>query len=294
MRDHMNIFRFSALGIALLLAACAPKSSSTKSPDADAKPVATVNGQALSSGQFDYFTKNVTGKRASELNADQRGQALDTLVRAEVVAQQGEKEGVDKQSDIVSALAMARLEILEQAVMTNYLKDRKATDAELKAEYDTQVAALPKTQYRARHILVKTKEEADKIIAQLAKGAKFEALAAAQSLDGSKANGGDLGWFSSANMVKPFADAVAALKKGEVTPAPVQTEYGWHVIRLDDTRETAPPAFDTVKDKLGQIVESKKFKTYSDGLLAAAKVGKTPADAPAAAETGLDPVPGSA
>jgi peptidyl-prolyl cis-trans isomerase C len=273
----MNILRFSVLGAALLLTACAQKSSQTTSADASAKPVATVNGQVLSSAQFDFFTKNVAGKRAAELNAEQRAQALDTLVRAEVVAQQGEKDGLDKQSDTVSSLALARLQIMEQAVMANYLKDRKATDAELKAEYDTQVAALPKMEYRARHVLVKTKEEADKIIAQLAKGAKFETLAAAQSLDnGSKVNGGDLGWFSPAHMVKPFADAVAALKKGAVTPAPVQTEYGWHVIRLDDTRETSPPAFDTVKDKLGQIVESKKFKAYSDGLLAAAKVVKTP------------------
>jgi peptidyl-prolyl cis-trans isomerase C len=272
----MNILRVSVLGAALLLTACAQKSGQATTVDASAKPVATVNGQVLSSSQFDFFTKNVAGKKAAELNAEQRAQALDTLVRAEVVAQQGEKDGLDKQSDTVSSLALARLQILEQAVMSNYLKDRKATDAELKAEYDTQVAALPKVQYRARHILVKTKEEADKIIAQLAKGAKFETLAAAQSLDGSKVNGGDLGWFSSANMVKPFADAVAALKKGQVTPAPVQTEYGWHVIRLDDTRETAPPAFDTVKDKLGQIVESKKFKAYSDGLVAAAKVVKTP------------------
>jgi len=262
--------------MALLLSACAQKSSQTPGADANSKPVATVNGRALTGGQFDFFTKNVAGKPASELNADQRGQALDTLVRAEVVAQQGEKEGVDKQSDTISALAMARLEILEQAVMANYMKDRKATDAELKAEYDAQVAALPKFQYRARHILVKSKDEADKIIAQLKKGAKFETLAAAQSLDGSKANGGDLGWFSSQNMVKPFADAVAALKKGETTAAPVQTEYGWHVIRLDDTRESAPPAFDVVKTKLEQIVEAKKFKTYSDGLLAAAKVVKTP------------------
>jgi peptidyl-prolyl cis-trans isomerase C len=273
----MNIPRLSVLGAALLLTACAQKSSQTTSADASAKPVATVNGQVLSSAQFDFFTKNVAGKRAAELNAEQRAQALDTLVRAEVVAQQGEKDGLDKQSDTVSSLALARLQIMEQAVMANYLKDRKATDAELKAEYDTQVAALPKMEYRARHVLVKTKEEADKIIAQLAKGAKFETLAAAQSLDnGSKVNGGDLGWFSPAHMVKPFADAVAALKKGAVTPAPVQTEYGWHVIRLDDTRETSPPAFDTVKDKLGQIVESKKFKAYSDGLLAAAKVVKTP------------------
>jgi peptidyl-prolyl cis-trans isomerase C len=271
----MNIFRFSVLGMALLLAACAQKSAQTKSADADSKPVATVNGHAVTAAQFDFFTKNVASKPASELSAEQRGQALDTLVRAEVVAQQAEKEGVDKQGDIVSALAMARLEILEQAAMTNFLKDHKATDAELKAEYDVQVAALPKLQYRARHILVKSKDEADKIIAQLAKGAKFETLAAAQSLDGSKANGGDLNWLSP-NIPKPFADAVAALKKGETTKTPVQTEYGWHVIRLDDTRAATPPTFDASKPKLEQIVESKKFKTYSDGLLAAAKVEKTP------------------
>jgi peptidyl-prolyl cis-trans isomerase C len=272
----MKFVRLSVICTAALLAACSPKGSETTSADASSKPVATINGRVLSGAQFDFFTKNVAGKPAAELNADQRKQALDTLVRAEVVAQQAEKEGLDKQGDAVSSLALARLQILEQAVMTNYLKDRKATDAELKAEYDTQIAALPKMQYRARHILVKTKDEADQIIAQLAKGAKFETLAVAQSLDGSKANGGDLGWFNSANMVRPFADAVAALKKGQTTPAPVQTEYGWHVIRLDDTRATAPPPFDTVKDKLKQIVEAKKFKTYSDGLVAAAKIEKTP------------------
>ena len=139
------------------------------------------------------------------------------MVRAEAVAQQAEKEGLDKQGDAPPSLALARLQILEQAAMTNYLKDHKATDAELKAEYDSQVAAMPKTQYKARHILVKTKEEAKQIIAELKKGAKFEKLAADHSLDGSKTNGGDLGWFSPGNMVKPFADAVAQLKKGETT-----------------------------------------------------------------------------
>ena len=203
-------------------------------------------------------------------------EALDTLVRAEAVAQQAEKEGLDKQGDAPPSLALARLQILEQAAMANFIKDHKATDAELKAEYDAQVAAMPKIQYKARHILVKTQEEAVQIIAELKKGAKFEQLAAARSLDGSKTNGGDLGWFSPTNMVKPFAEAVAKLKKGETTPVPVQTEFGWHVIRLDDTRETSPPAFDAVKDRLVQIVEAKKFKTYGDGLVSVAKVEKTP------------------
>jgi peptidyl-prolyl cis-trans isomerase C len=258
------------IGALVMMAACTPKGDQAAGGAAAQKPVATVNGKPLTSAQFDFFVKTVSGKPADALTAEQRGQVLDTLVRAEVVAQQAEKDGLDKQGDAPASMAMARLQILEQAAMANYLKDRKPTDAELKAEYDTQVAAMPKMQYKARHILVKTKEEADKIIADLKKGA------AEQSLDGSKTNGGDLGWFSPTNMVKPFADAVASLKKGETTSAPVQSQFGWHVIRLDDTRETAPPGFESVKERLGQIVEAKKFKAYGDDLMKAAKVEKTP------------------
>ena len=272
----MNMFRMTVIAALALIAGCAPKGEEATTGTAALKPVATVNGHTISSAQFDFFVKTVTGKTVGDLSVEQRAQVTDSLVRAEVVAQQAEKDGLDKQGDAPVSMAMARLQILEQAVMANYLKDRKPSDAELKVEYDAQVAAMPKTQYKARHILVKTKDEADKIIAALKKGAKFEKLAAEQSLDGSKTNGGDLGWFSPTNMVKPFAEAVAVLKKGATTNAPVQTEFGWHVIRLDDIRETAPPAFDTVKDRLVQIVEAKKFKTYGDGLVTVAKVEKTP------------------
>jgi peptidyl-prolyl cis-trans isomerase C len=270
----MNILRVTLVAALAVMAGCAQKGGQSAAGATAPKPVATVNGQALTTAQFELFSKAVSGKASAELTPAQRAQALDTLVRAEAVAQQAEKEGLDKQGDAPPSLALARLQILEQAAMTNFLKDHKATDAELKAEYDSQVAAMPKTQYKARHILVKTKDEADQIIAQLKKGAKFEKLAADHSLDGSKNNGGDLGWFSPNNMVKPFADAVAGLKKGETTQTPVQTEFGWHVIRLDDTRETTPPAFDTVKDRLVQIVEAKKFKAYGDGLVSADKVEK--------------------
>ena len=272
----MNISRFAVTGALVLMAACTPKGDQASGGAAASKSMATINGKALTKAQFDYFVKTVAGKPADGLTIEERGQVLDTLVRAEVVAQQAEKDGLDKQGDVPVSMAMARLQILEQAAMANYLKDRKPTDAELKAEYDTQVAAMPKMQYKARHILVKTEEEADKIIVDLKKGAKFEKLAAEQSLDGSKTNGGDLGWFSPRNMVKPFADAVAGLKKGETTSAPVHSEFGWHVIRLDDTRETAPPSFDAVKERLGNLVEAKKFKAYGDDLLKTAKVEKTP------------------
>jgi peptidyl-prolyl cis-trans isomerase C len=270
----MKVFTFAAIAALTLLAACTPKANQAPGNDAAAKTVATVNGKPLASVQFDFFSQTVAGKPPSELTGEQRSQLLDTLIRAEVVAQQAEKDGLDKQGDAPQSLAMMRLQVLERASMANYLKDRKPTDAELKAEYDSQVAAMPKTQYKARHILVKTREEAEAIIADLKKGAKFEKLAADKSLDNSRTNGGDLGWFGPNNMVKPFVDAVASLKKGE-TSTPVQTEFGWHVIRLDDMRAITPPTFEAAKEKIEQIVQAKKFKAYEDSLMAAAKVEKT-------------------
>ena len=256
-----------------LLVACTPK---TGGDAAASKPVATVNGVALSRPLFDYFAKSVSGKPTADLTAEQRTQVLDLLVRSEVALQQAEKAGLDKQGDAPVQLQFSRLQILEDALFSGYIKAHKASDADLKTEYDAQVAQMPKTQYHAHHILVASKAEADAVIEQLKKGAKFETLAAAKSTDpGSKVKGGDLDWFNSAQMVKPFSDAVAALKKGEVTPAPVQTQFGWHVIRLDETREISPPPFDQVKDRISQIVDSKRLKAYSEELAKTAKIEKS-------------------
>jgi len=133
---------------------------------------------------------------------------------------------------------------------------------------------MPKTEYHARHILVATEQFAQKLIDQLDKGGKFEELAKKESMDPSKDNGGDLGWFTPDRMVPPFSQAVVGLTKGGYTKKPVQTQYGWHVIRLDETRDVAPPPFDSVKDRLGQIVEAKKFKSYTDELAKTAKIEK--------------------
>jgi peptidyl-prolyl cis-trans isomerase C len=259
----------------LLLAGCAKTGSSVDTAKTPAeKPIATVNGVPISHAMFDYYAKNTAGKSPGELTEEQRSQLLDNLIRGEVVAQQAEKEGLDKSGDTASLLQLSHLQILEQAEAEQYLKDKKPSDAERQAEYDTQVAAMPKTQYHARHILVKTQDEAQKVIDQLKKGGKFEDLAKKESIDSSKDQGGDLGWFSPSNMVKPFADAVAALKKGEYTQTPVQTQYGWHVIQLIDTRETPVPPLDSVKDRVDQLVQNKKFKAYQDELIKNAKVEK--------------------
>lgn len=262
----------------LLLAACnkAPVPAATATATAPTasteKPVATVNGQAISRDTFEYYVKSTAGKAASELSPEQRAQLLDNLIRGVAVAQQAEKEGLQNNGDTAALLMLQRVQTLEQAAAEHYLKDRKSSDTELKAEYDAQVASMPRTQYRARHILVASQADAQKIIDEIKKGAKFEDLAKKDSTDSSKNQGGELGWFSPQTMVKPFADAVTNLKKGEMTPTPVQTQFGWHVIQLEDSRETPVPPFDQVKERVDQIVQSKKFKAYSDDLLKNAKV----------------------
>jgi peptidyl-prolyl cis-trans isomerase C len=270
----MKILKVLPFAMLLVLAGCNRGAPTAQSTTPMEKPVATVNGTPISRAMFDYYAKNTAGKPPAELSADQRGQLLDNLIRGELISQQAVKDGLDKSGDTPSLLALSRLQILQQAGAQHYLADKKPTDAEVKAEYDSQVAAMPKTQYHARHILVASQDAAQKIIEQLKKGAKFDELAKQDSTDSSKAQGGDLGWFSPTNMVKPFADAVVTLKKGEYTQTPVQSQYGWHVIELIDTRDTPVPPLDQVKDRVAQLVEQKKFKAYEDDLLKTAQVQK--------------------
>lgn len=262
-----------SLAGALALAACQPKGSASVA--SASPPVAVVNGTPISRALFDYYVKQVSGGRTpSDLTAAQRSNALDALIRAQVVAEQAEQNGDTKDPDTQNLLALSRLNVLEQVVSAQYLKTRKPTEEQLHAEYDKQVAAMPKTEYHARHILVSSEPFAKLIIQQLEKGANFADLAKQDSIDSSKTNGGDIGWFTPDHMVKPFADAVAALKPGEFTHTPVHTKYGWHVIQLEDVRPVVPPSYDSVHQRLIQIVEDQEFTTYVDGLVKQAKVQK--------------------
>lgn len=271
----MNYSRVLVVAMALsALAACQPKGAATGGTADTSPTLATVNGTAITQNFFNFYIKAVTGKDATTLPADQRSNALDNLVRAQLVAQQAQKEGVDKIEDTQDLLELTRLNVLQQTMEERYLKDKKPTEQELRAEYETQVSNLPKLEYHARHILVATEPFAQKVVEKLEKGGKFEDLAKQESMDSSKDNGGDLGWFTPDRMVKPFADAVVSMKPGEYTHKPVQTQYGWHVIQLVDTRDLAPPPFDQVKQRLEQVVQAKKFKAYTDDLLKNAKVDK--------------------
>ena len=270
---HLRILCLTAALVAL--AACQPKSPSGTASEGSASSspaVATVDGAPISRDFYEFYIKGVTGKTSSDLSPEQRTQALDNLIRAQLIAEQADKEGLSKQPETAQLMQMERLNILEQALSQKVLGGKQATDDELKAEYDAEVAKLPKTEYHARHILVATQPFAQKLVDRLKKGEKFEDLAKAESMDSSKTNGGDLGWFTLDHMVKPFADAVSNLKTGEYTTDPVQTQYGWHVIQLLGTRPVNPPPFDQVKQRLAQVVEAKKFRAYTDDLMKQAKI----------------------
>ena len=253
--------------------AAGPQAATAAAP----APVATVNGSAISRREYDLFVKDLLQGKQQELTADQKSQVVDDLINMQLLADQAEKDALQNDPDTVAQLQVLHIRVLADAESQKYIKSLQPSDADLHAEYETAVAAMDKNEYKARHILVATKEEGEQIIKKLKGGAKFEDLAKAQSTDtGSKNSGGELGWFTTSRMVKPFADAVVALKKGDVTPEPVQTQFGWHVIQLEDTREKAPPPFDQVKAQLANQVIRKKLQAYVADLKKNAKIDKTP------------------
>jgi peptidyl-prolyl cis-trans isomerase C len=293
----MNYLRVFFLAAALAaLAACQPKTAATATVADSSPAIATVNGSPISRDFYEFYIKGITGKNAADLNPQMRATALDNLIRAKLVGEEAVKEGLDKNGDTAYLLQLSRLNVLEQAVSDKYLKDRKPTEQELRAEYETQIGTMPKQEYHARHILVATEPFAQKIVDRLNKGEKFEDIAKRDSMDSSKTNGGDLGWFTPDRMLPEFSGAVMALKPGEYTKKPVQTQYGWHVIQLVDTRDLAAPQFDQVKQRLEQVVQAKKFRSYMDELMRTAKIEKldqpaTPAAATAPAAAPAAPAP---
>ncbi|HEY2464351.1 MAG TPA: peptidylprolyl isomerase [Steroidobacteraceae bacterium] len=239
-------------------------------------PVATIDGTPISRVEYDTYLKSLLrGRPAGDLTTEQKNQVLDELINMQLLASQGAKEGVDKDPDVAAQLDVVRMRVLADAESAKYLKDKQPSDADLHTEYDTAVAAMDKTEYHARHILVSSKEAAEAAIKKIKGGAKFDDVAKAESTDSSKANGGDLGWFTLTRMAKPFGDAVKGLKKGEMTATPVQTQFGWHVIKLEDTRETSPPPFEQVKQQVTNGAMQKKLQAYVDDLKKTAKIEKS-------------------
>ncbi|QNM98309.1 peptidylprolyl isomerase [Chitinimonas koreensis] len=236
------------------------------------KPVAVVNGVAIPQAQMDFILKQLAERGAKD-SPELRTKIRDDLITKEVIAQEAAKQGLNKSADVQVESAMAQQNVLLKAFVQNYQKTNAIPEATLKAEYDKLKAQMPSKEYKARHILVKTEAEAKTIIADLKKGKKFEDIAKAKSEDpGSKANGGDLGWAAPTNFVKEFGDAMTGLQKGQVTQNPVKTQFGFHVIKLEDVRTPQGPGFDEVKAGLQQQLQGQQLDKLIADLRGKAKV----------------------
>ena len=242
-----------------------PAKSPAKEPaSAAAKPAAkavvTVNGTAIPQERIDFFVKQTTSRGQPD-SPELRKAVTNELISRELMAQEAAKKGLDKDPEVMAQADLAKQTVLVGAFIQDYLKAHPVTDEMIKAEYDKLKAQIGGKEYKVRHILVKTEAEAKDILAQLKKGAKFDKLAKEKSNDpGSKEKGGDLSWMTPANVVKPFGDAMLKLKKGQTTDAPVQSQFGWHIIKLDDERELKAPTLDEVKPQLGQRLQQEQIQ----------------------------------
>ena len=250
--------------------AAATSTTTTTTTTEDKKVVATVNGQAITQDTLDSVVSMVRRSGQGE-DLDTKG-ILDDLVITELARQEANKSGVAEREDIKNKVKDFTDKIVLNAWTQEKASSFKVSDDELKKIYEKRISGADKYEYKARHILMKTKEEAEGIIKDLDKGTDFADLAKKSSDGPSASMGGDLGWFKSDTMVKPFADAVAKMEPGTYTKEPVQTEFGWHVIKLEERRDVKPPEFESVKPQLQRQYEQEKMLEYMNELRGKADV----------------------
>lgn len=238
---------------------------------AEDKSAALVNGVSIPQARIDLRVKAAAAQGQAD-SPELRKAIRDDMINIEVMAQEAVKTGLDKNADVIQQLELAKQSVLVGAFVQDYAKNHPISEDQLKQEYDKLKAKLGNKEYNVRHILVETEAEAKDIIAQLGKKAKFEKLAAKSKDTGSAAQGGSLGWAIPGNFVPEFANALLNLKKGEYTKVPVQSQFGWHVIKLDDTRELKAPPFEEVKPQLQQRLQQQSIKKTIDELRAKAKI----------------------
>jgi peptidyl-prolyl cis-trans isomerase C len=231
-----------------------------------------VNGKTVPQNRIDAGLKNRIAQGQPD-TPQLRAAVKEALINQEIVAQEALKKGLDKNPEVVGLMEINRQEILVNAYIQDYLRSHPISDEALKKEYERIKVQLGGKEYKAHHILVEKEDEAKEVTTQIKNGASFEKLAEERSKDaGTKGRGGDLEWNVPANYVKPFADALAKLKKGQMTDAPVQSNFGWHVIRLDDERAFKPPAFEEVKANLQRGMQQQVIQKAVSDLRAKAKI----------------------
>lgn len=230
--------------------------------DTRAETEVTFNGVDVDSAVIDVYIESRTQQPAAQATAEERAAWTDELKDIYLLTTQARAQELAQDPRVQAQLELQKRGLLAQVAAGDFISRNQATDEEILAEYSEQIAESPDQQYKARHILVETQSAANELIAQLDGGANFADLAKEHSTGPSGPNGGDLGWFSPNQMVTPFSDAVVALDNGSYTKAPVQTQFGWHVILREDSRDNEPPTLESVRDVLKQRVEQRKLQQY--------------------------------
>ncbi len=256
----ISLFLASAAASAALISgplafAQEPKAKPTKSE-------APSKGKDLySQSYFDFMLKQRTAQGQPD-SPELRNAVRDELNTRELLVREAKKQGLEKNPAVKTEMDLTSQTVLVRAFMADYIKAHPVSDDQLRKEYDTIKSQIGDKEYKVRHILVDKEDEAKEIIAALQKGEKFEKLAERSKDTGSKINGGDLDWNAPANFVKPFSEVMVSLQKGKFTTTPVQTQFGWHVIQLDDVREAKVPGFDEVKPQLAQRAQGQIVEQY--------------------------------
>ena len=245
--------------------------SAALAADTEAQGV-KVNGREIPAARIEAVVKSQIAQGRPD-TPELRKTVREELINREILAQEAQKKGVDKHPEVAAELEFRRQEVLFNAYLREYLKANPVTEDAMKKEFERVKTQLPAKEYKAHHILVEKEDDAKGLIAKIKKGANFEKLASENSKDqGSKGKGGELDWSPAERYVKPFGDALSKLKKGQMTEAPVQTQFGWHIIRLDDERATKVPVYDEVKPQLTQMMQSQAIQKLVADLRAKAKV----------------------
>lgn len=267
--------KHSAALILLSLAAIAQAADEAKPAASDksiaGKPVAIVNGREIPAIYADLIKRDMLAQGQAD-DARLENKVRDSLISLELASRAAIEKGLDKDPKLAAVLDIRRKDQLAKAYLEDYVRSHPVSEADIKAEYDKAKASATGNEYKVKHILVKTEAEAKSILAQLGKKAKFEDLAKKKSIDpGSAKNGGDLGWTSPNAFVKEFADALSGMKKGETSKAPVKTQFGWHIIRVEGVRPIQVPPLDDVKADIARQLQQARVR---EALLALRKDAK--------------------
>jgi peptidyl-prolyl cis-trans isomerase C len=267
----MNLRMITAVAAASALTfGCA---QDTEAPQSAAGPdplgtstVTTADGTPVRESLFRYYALNALQKQPEELTPEEREAVLESVLRLGLLAEAAEERGLPNERLVAVELELQRMQLLARTMVNRFVQENAPSEAELRAEYEANLSEFATTELKARHILLESEEEANAVIQELESGADFAALAQEHSTGPTGPDGGDLGWFNPNSMVAPFAEAARELEVGTFSTEPVQTQFGWHVILLEDRRDDQPPGLDAVRTDIANRVNQQKLEAYMESL----------------------------